>query len=250
MIKRPSDLNELRVIPISDTHIGDKNFKEKELREKLYTCRYVPTIILLAGDLVNNGIKCSVSNCYEEIIPAGDPQINHLVSLLSPYKNDIGLIVPGNHELRSTKEVNIDVARIYADRLGAQYASPHALLKIQFGTNSKGDPINYILYMHHGSGGGKARSGKTKRMIDQEWMVDGADIYLRAHTHVNECFSTASIQFDERTMAVKTHVMYHVSTGTWLDTSEYAERMELPPLPIGSPEIMLSGREKKIEVKI
>ena len=244
------NLDYVRILPIGDAHIGDPSFQESKLKEELYSCRYEPTILILTGDILNNALRSSVSNCYKEVIPAGDEQINYALNIFGEYKKHIGLIVPGNHEYRTDKEVNVDLAKIYAERLGAPYLSPHGLLKVQFGKNAKGDPINYVLYVHHGSGGGKARSGKTKAMLDQEWMVSGADVYFRSHTHVIEAFSTEVVGFDIRHLTTSSKTIYHVSTGTWLDTSDYAERKELPILPVGCPKVTLSGKERKITITV
>ena len=242
------NLTKLRVVPMGDSHIGDNGFQEKPFLEKLYSFKYEPTIGLLTGDLLNNGIKSSVSSCYEEVIKPGDDQIDYLVNLLWPYREYFAAAIDGNHEHRTKKESNLSLAKVYAERLGIPYYGVHALLKFQFGKNAKGDPVNYISYMHHGAGGGKARGGKVGRMVAQENIVCRSDLYIRSHSHLIDGFPTSIMDYDEREMKTFKRKMYHVSTGTWLDTSDYAERMELPSLPIGTPDIYLSGVEKSITI--
>ena len=241
-------LTKLRVVPIGDAHIGDKGFQEKQLKEKLYSFKYEPTLGLLTGDMLNNGIKSSVSDCYEEVIKPGDDQIDYIVDLIFPYREYFASVIDGNHEYRSKKESNISLAKIYAERLGIPYHGTHALLKFHFGKNEKGDPINYITYLHHGSGGGKARGGKVNKMVAQENLVCRADVYIRSHTHIIDAFPTTITDYDERSMTTFQRKMFHVSTGTWLDTSGYSIRAEYQPLPVGAPDIYFSGKKKEVSV--
>jgi hypothetical protein len=228
--------------------MGDPGFQEKAFKEKLYSFKHIPTIGLLTGDLLNNGIKSSVSPCYDEVIKPGDDQIDYLVDLLEPYADHFAGVIDGNHEYRSKKDVNISIAKVYADRLKIPYLGVHALLKFQFGKNNKGDALNYIAYMHHGHGGGAGRGGKTSKMIAQESIICRSDIYFRSHSHIIDAFPTSIADYDERSMTVFRRKMYHVSTGTWLDSSDYAERAEYNHLPIGCPDVYLSGTKKEISV--
>lgn len=241
-------LDKLRIVPIGDAHLGDPGFQGKALLETLYSFKYEPTLGILTGDMLNNGIKSSVSSCYDEVIKPGDDQIDELVRILFPYRQHFVAAIDGNHEYRSKKDVNISLAKIYAERLGVPYYGVHALLKFSFGKNCKSDPVNYIAYLHHGSGGGKARGGKVGRMLAQENIICRADLYFRSHSHLIDGFPTSIIDYDERSMSTFQRKMYHVSTGTWLDTSDYAVRAELPTLPIGTPSVFLSGREKSVQI--
>ena len=244
------NLKELHIVPRGDLHIGDPGFNEKAFKEMIYKSRYVPTLFFDTGDILNNGIKSSVSNCYKEVIAPGDDQIDYAVNLLQESAKYTGFGIPGNHCKRSLKEVNIDVARkLYSD-LQVPYFPIHVLAYVQFGCDRHGDPINYSFYAHHGAGGGSGRPGKTKKMLDQSIILEGADCYLRSHSHLIDAFPASINRFNARTGKVYKANEYHISTGTWLDTSDYAEEMELPPLPIGAPTIILSGTEKKIEVQV
>ena len=106
-VDEPGHLEELFVIPISDTHIGDGEFDEKELKRTLEKGAQIGALFLLNGDIVNNGIKSSISSCYGEVIAPGDPQIDYAVELLKPYRELLIGSVEGNHERRSRKDVNI-----------------------------------------------------------------------------------------------------------------------------------------------
>jgi hypothetical protein len=241
-----SNTKELRVLPIGDTHIGDPNFDRFALTNRLDKAMKEDTLVFLTGDILNNGIKSSVSDIYEECIAPGDEQIEYAYELFKPYKSILVGCIDGNHENRTVKDVNISPTKYLAEKLSMPYWGIHSLLKFQLGKNEHGDLINYIFYVHHGSGGGRSRGAKANKMINQEMIVTGADVYVRSHTHSVDVFPNASIEFDARTMRTFIHKMYHVNTGSWLNWSKYAERMEYPVLPIGTPTIILNGTRKEV----
>lgn len=106
------DLKELRIIPISDVHIGDKLTNYKILKEVLETIRDTPNVYtILNGDLCNTALKNSKSDVYsDELSPM--EQINRLIEILEPIKDKILVIGSGNHEDRILKETNIDIVRL------------------------------------------------------------------------------------------------------------------------------------------
>lgn len=65
-----TDLEFIELYPISDLHIGDPTFKEKEFGQFLsYIEKTENAYVICIGDLINNAIKSSISNVYEETMP-------------------------------------------------------------------------------------------------------------------------------------------------------------------------------------
>ena len=81
------ELKELRIIPISDVHLGDKLTNYKLLKEVLQTIKDTPNVYtILNGDLCNTALKNSKSDVYvDEMSPM--EQINYLIELLEPIKH-------------------------------------------------------------------------------------------------------------------------------------------------------------------
>ena len=81
------DLKELRIIPISDVHIGDKLTNYKLLKEVLETIKDTPNVYtILNGDLCNTALKNSKFDVYiDELTPM--EQVLRLIELLEPIKD-------------------------------------------------------------------------------------------------------------------------------------------------------------------
>lgn len=137
------DLKELRIIPISDVHIGDKLTNYKLLKEVLETIKNTPNVYtIINGDFCNTALKNSKSDIYsEELTPM--EEINRMLELLTPIKEKILVIGTGNHESRITKETGIDVVKLVAKQLGIEdrYADSWWYLFLRFGEKQKGRKI-------------------------------------------------------------------------------------------------------------
>ncbi len=100
------DNKDIVIYPISDVHIGAQecmvkvwtDFKKKLLSEP-------NSYITIAGDMMNNGLKNSVTNVYQETMRPRE-QKKWLVEQLMDIKDKILCVVPGNHENRNDKEVD------------------------------------------------------------------------------------------------------------------------------------------------
>lgn len=94
---------DIKVYPTSDLRVGSPQFDSKRwcaFREKLLAESH--SRIVIAGDMLNNGIKSSVSNSYEETLRPSD-QKKWLVEQLKPIADKILCGCSGNHEQRSVK---------------------------------------------------------------------------------------------------------------------------------------------------
>ena len=113
VIKRDlgGEFKNIKLLALSDFHIGDSLCNLKLIKEVLEEVKNSDnTFVILNGDLVNNGVKNSVSNVYDEKLTPME-QIVKLCDLLEPIKDRILVIHQGNHELRSYKEDGIDIIR-------------------------------------------------------------------------------------------------------------------------------------------
>ena len=169
------DLKELRIIPISDIHIGDKLTNYKLLKEVLETIKDTPNVYtILNGDLCNTALKNSKSDVYSDDLTPME-QILRLVEILEPIKDKILVIGTGNHEDRISKDTNIDVIRLVARELGIEdrYADNWWYLFLRFGEKESGRkaPMCYQITGYHGSGGGRKTGGKANRLEEMSQTV-------------------------------------------------------------------------------
>ena len=112
----------LTLYPIADVHWGAAECLEKEFQDYIKKIQNDPTAaVLLGGDLINNGIKSSVTDCFEEKYTPHQ-QKKDMIELLAPIKHKIVAGVTGNHEYRTTKESCVDIMDDIFCRLGLEIA--------------------------------------------------------------------------------------------------------------------------------
>lgn len=243
------DLDELRIEPIADLHVGAESFREHQFREKVLEIQDSPnSLVILDGDLMNNSTKASVGDTYHERITP-EEQVDKVIDLLYPIRDRIICSVRGNHEYRSIKDVCLDPAKYIARGLGVEdtYFGDAAFLVIPFGRKANQKRVVYTAFVAHGNGGGPTAGGKVNG-LGKLGRVAFSDLVIGAHTHMPSTHRACTYVPDLRNKGLIRHETVCVNTGTYLDMEDYAIRKNLPPSAIGNPTILLSGREKRVRV--
>jgi Icc-related predicted phosphoesterase len=87
--KNLGNIEQVKILPISDLHIGDKHFNETKFKKLVSKVKSEPnTYITLGGDLVNNAIIGSVSDTYGEIKTPSQAK-KWCIELLEPIRKKI-----------------------------------------------------------------------------------------------------------------------------------------------------------------
>ena len=250
-LKREFETVEL--YPISDTHIGDPRTDLLLLRRFIDHIKSQENrFVILNGDLVNNAIKSSVSNVYEEIIPPRE-QKKVIIKELEPIKDRILCVVSGNHEYRTKKESDQDVTEWIADKLGKGdvYKEDDALLKITFGKvgGRENKRQCYTIYVTHGNGGGK-RPGSSLNNLELLGLSVDADIYIIGHTHKRIAYKSVYRRPDLYNNKIKETERLFISSAAYQEFGGYPIRKMLNPGGKGSVPVILYGREKRMEAII
>ena len=157
--KFPCDMGYLKLYPMADVHYGAAECMEREFAAYIKQIQDDPSAaVLLAGDLINNGIKSSITNVYEEKYTP-QRQKRDMVEMLYPIRDKIVSGVRGNHEYRTVKESCQDVMEDIFERLeiSDRYARDAGFIKISLGEKQNKKPATYMIYLSHGSGGGVFR---------------------------------------------------------------------------------------------
>lgn len=246
------DLKELRIIPISDVHIGDKLTNYKLLKEALQTIKDTPNVYtILNGDLCNTALKNSKSDVYSDDLTPME-QILRLVEILEPIKDKILVIGTGNHEDRISKETNIDVIRLVAKQLGIEdrYANSWWYLFLRFGEKEQGRkaPMCYQITGYHGSGGGGRKPGGKINKLTEMSQVVVADLYIQGHHHQQIATKTSIFIPDYANNTLNKKEMHFLMTNSFLDYGGYGEKAGFTPQPIGISETILDGTKRKIKI--
>ena len=206
----------IRIYAIADVHLGAKECAVKEFR------RFVERIaadkdayIVICGDVLNNGVKDSVTNVYEEVLPP-HAQIETAVELLTPIKDKILGCVGGNHEHRTKKAVDLDP--LYAVMLmlgkGELYRQNLAFVRVNLERGKTKD--HYALLLVHGASAGK----RNKFDLGA---VEGVDAIIGGHVHSGDIRKNTRIIFSTSN-TVKTRDIVSLTAVSWLDYGGYAAR--------------------------
>lgn len=248
-----SDFETLEIYPLMDLHIGDKKTDIVAFHNFIRHILDKPNrYITIQGDLMNNAIKSSVSNVYEEKLNPRE-QKKWLIQELKCVKDRILCVVPGNHELRSTKDVDnhpLEDIAIALD-IGELYKPDGAFIKICFGRrtdNSK--KAAYTFCCIHGSGGGSKSGGAVNRIEDFLYSIEGIDILVMGHVHKKLAGRPSRLCVDPHNNYLTQRDTLWVIAAPWQDYGGYAFRKMLRPSPKGRTPIILYGKEKYFEAVI
>lgn len=250
-------ITDIRIIPLADLHIGDRNCDIKLIKDTIRRIMEDPQCYtILDGDLMNTAIANSKSNIYAETMNPAE-ELKAVVEIFQPLADakKILSITPGNHEDRVSKTVGVDMTQLFAAQLGLSdlYSPTSALVYIKTGQNPrvKTRKITYSLFVYHGTGGGRKPGSKINRLQDMSSIVADADVYLMGHTHLPASFRDQVLVTSPQNQTVKYRGRVYVNTAAFLDWSgSYGDRMGLPPQSKTPPEITLKATAHEVKVII
>ena len=253
-IDLPKDIQELEILPFADLHIGDAECDYQLINEKIEYVKNTPNAYcVLNGDIINNATKTSVSDTYSEILSPME-QINKFIELFEPIKHKILAISSGNHENRTYIREGINITAVCAKQLGlsGRFASEGVAVFLRFGEQSKhyhNRKMVYVLYMTHGSGGGRKEGSKANRLADMSSIID-ADIYIHSHTHLPMVLKESFYRTDVRNSRVEIVEKLFVNTNSYLNYGGYGQAFEFKPNSKEMPIIHLSGTKRKFKATL
>lgn len=247
----PEDWDSIEIFPLSDLHIGDPKADIPMFRKFVAMIKERPNRFLLYnGDNLNNAIKTSVSNVYNETMNPNE-QRKWLAAELDQIRDRFLCFVCGNHEYRSKKDVDLSAVEWLADKLGCPYYSDdEAALKISLGKGENGKRVTYGLYVTHGNGGGKYVGGAMNNVENLALTIEGADVVVVGHVHKKAASKPAVRVMDLQNNVMRQKDKLCVISSHWADFGGYAARKMYRPSSKGSVPIILSGREKLAQAVI
>lgn len=250
-IDLPEEFESVSLVTLADLHKGALECNE----EKFVRCRdwilAAPNRLALdCGDTINNAVKSSVSDVYRETCRPRE-QVKQSVKLLKPLADAkrLPFIMPGNHEWRSDREVDLSPAEQIADMLGVPYVEDGAYLKIRLGKGVNGKPICYTVYVTHGSGSGKTE-GAVANQLREMSISNLAHVYVMAHRHIALSFEDEYAVPDLQNNQMMMWHRLFVCAPSFLEWGGYAERKQLRRRRTGAVRIDLNGRERRATVTI
>ena len=250
--------HDITVIPISDVHWGANEQMENEWLSFLNMVAKTPNVyITLGGDLLNNGLKNSLTNVYREKYMPGESK-RMMAKMLEPVRDRILCAVGGNHERRSAKEADTDITLDILSKLDLEhlYRENIAFCKIQLGKPqsdngkmSAGEKRpTYVLVVTHGAGGGILTGAAVNRNERFGYVIDGMDALIVGHTHKPFITQPGKIKVDPFNNRVSVKPFKVISSTSWLEYGGYAAQKMLLPTTHCLHTMTLNGKKKEIVV--
>lgn len=202
--------------------------------------------VVLLGDLINNGIKSSVTNVYKEKYSPKE-QKRQMVELLDTISGKIVCGVRGNHEYRSAKESDVDVMEDMFLQLGIgqAYMQDMGILKTSLGEKLNRKQATYSFGVAHGARGGQLLGSGLNKPDAFQAIVEGIDGIMSGHTHKPIKAPSARLQFDpHNNNVIRTKTLIFICT-SWLGYGGYPERGMMKPTAFAPDTIRLDGRKKE-----
>ncbi len=236
----------ITIVPLGDLHIGAPESNFKNLLEEIR--KYDEThYFLFLGDLIDNSLKDSIGDVYTQ---TGTPEqcIEEVNALFAELRGRILGVVSGNHENRTTRHVGVDIIGMFCRDKKIPYDKNTIILDVTVRHTTK--DRNYLIYVGHGSGGGRTLGGKANAAKRLDEIVNNAEVYISGHTHQPMYWKDGYFAVDRYNKQVRMCERHHIVIPAWLDYPEYAESKLYAPQPCGMFEITLDGKEKKIDIKM
>lgn len=247
----------ITIIPISDVHLGAIEHAKKEWLAFCKMIEETPNVyITLGGDLINNSIRTSVANPFDETMRPRE-QKKLMVEHLKPIKDKILCAVSGNHERRSIKDSDIDLTYDIMSKLDLEdiYRENIAFMKVGVGKlrSRKNCPeCAYTFAITHGTGGGIYTGATVNRNERFGNIIEGLDCLIVGHTHKGTVSKPSKIVIDSRNEKVLMKSYTVVSSISWLNYGGYAAQKMLLPADTRNPQKLILRdklHEKSIEIR-
>ena len=220
-----------RIYAVSDVHIGAREADIDGFSKFLRRVESEPdSYIVICGDVLNNGIRDSITNVYEETMPPS-AQVDLAAELLAPLAHKVLGCVGGNHERRSAKAVDLDPMFQVMTLIGKPdlYRPNMAFIRVTL-KNDNASKDQYALLLVHG------KTENKKRHFARS--VEGVDAIISGHTHNGLIEKPTRICFTKQNNVVMKSIVSLTAT-SWLKYGGYAAAGLLLPNTTGNPQSLL-----------
>lgn len=203
----------------SCAHIGENNARLDLFKQSLKKAKELRAGICLIGDLLDVGVHVGTAHAgsvYENSLNP-DEQLDMAVEILEPYKDNIEIILPGNHEDRVRKAVGLKLNKQVAVGLGKRNVYRDTYEVIRYGGKN--------IFLAHGA----SPSDFNKVLLGHE----NIDIIALGHMHELSNKQHSRILYGGIGHAPQSRNIELIRCGTYLDQPRYGKMQLYPPNRLG-----------------
>ena len=242
--------DEITVIPVADVHLGEIEHDEKAWEGFCKSVRDEPDVyLILCGDLVQNGVRSSVGNPFEQTMTPFE-QKQAMIEYLEPLKDKILCSCSGNHEARTRKESDQSISYDIMCKLGIEnlYRENIVYMKVSIGTRqatkAKCPNVSYTFCVTHGAAGGRLTGNPVNRAEEFARTVQNLDVLIVGHSHKGSVTRPKRMVIDDKNNVVKEVSSVVVGAESWMFYGGYAARKMLLPAEHGFPQRLRLSRSR------
>lgn len=252
IVRRFQDRQDIKIYPIADVHLGAIECMESKWDK---FCSMIQSdnnaYLILAGDLINNGVRYSVGNPFEQIYRPRE-QKRLMIRYLEPLRDKILCMVGGNHERRTDKESDSSPAYDIAAKLDLEdiFRENMAFIKLQFGdikSSGETNPV-YTFAVAHGFGSSIYTTNAATRAERWGMAIDGIDGAIAGHIHKPQTFPVGKYVVDKHNEKVSIKPFEVFICTSWLEGSGYGAQKLMQPTVFSLNHLELRGKKKAIGV--
>ena len=250
---------EIKLYFVGDLHVGAIECNRKHWEDfcgKVLQDKHAHLCIL--GDLLDNGTKQSVTNCFDASMRPRE-QKKYLMNCLKPLSERILCGCQGTHEYRN-RDVDDDPLYDIFCKLDLEdlYRPNACFMKLNIGGRNNGEggekPLQvYTACVTHGSGGGFLSGATINRNERFSYIMEGVDILAVGHTHKGIISKPSRICLNAHNNSITQKSMTVVSCCSWLSYGGYALKKMLLPHQAQDVEhpqtVLLGGLRDKHYIK-
>lgn len=246
----------ITVYPLADVHLGAEESAMPAFARLVAEIAAEPNAyVVLAGDLIDNGLKNSVTNVYRAVIPPS-VQKREMADCLRVIRDRILCIVPGNHEARGSREADDCASYDIASKLDLEdvYRENMAVLRLTMGDRG-GHHHNreycYNVAVMHGAGGGSYAGATVNRNEMYLGGMDGIDVLIAAHAHKPYALRGSKLMLDFKSWRMVQRPTLSMCAGSWLNYGGYPITKQMRPVAEpGANKLVLHGDKFRFEAVV
>ena len=244
------EAKEIHLLPLGDLHWDSRYSNHSLIERKIQEIRDNNYLTLLIGDTFD---KLFFNWLLKE--QQGDDLNIALVTvanLFKPIRDNILLIMDGNHERGMEKKTGFNMAEALANILEVPFVRGLGVLHLRVGRfkgSKKGNHmVSYVGLIAHGYGGGRTKGAKANKAAALGDVMENCDFSIMGHVHDPNLIPNSHLCYDPYKKVVYVREIRNVILSSFQKYSSYAQESFMRPSPQLEYLMKFDGMYKKIEI--
>ena len=244
------EASEVHLLPLGDLHWDSRYSNHSLIERKIAEIKENNYLTLLIGDTFD---KLFFNWLLKE--QQGDDLNIALVTvanLFRPIKDNILLIMDGNHERGMEKKTGFNMAEALANILEVPFVRGLGVLHLRVGrfkNSKKENHMNsYVGLIAHGYGGGRTKGAKANKATALGDMMENCDFSIMGHVHDPSLISNSRLVYNPQRKVVYLREVRNVILSSFQQYSSYAQESFMRPSPQLEYLMRFDGTDKNIEI--